>query len=185
MHDILSVTHDTLYPILILTRIAHCKIISKTWALIGFFKSAWNWALWVCLIFIWIKTMSQSLSKLTKRLLMHLLWVITETCYQYISILYNKHPFQDQLLLSPFYHLHNPHNSLTNIVDLWCYCIKQCPKMNWNREIDRALNLLTKFSWIIHLQWPEGIFSVATYFLDENFTKFRKCHLFRNFFNSV
>ena len=90
-----------------------------------------HWALWICLVLIWVRTMSHSLTKLSKSSTTHFESSL-ETYYQYVSILCIKHSFQDQYLLSPFCHLHNPHNSLTSIVNLWCYCIKQCPKMNRN-----------------------------------------------------
>ena len=60
-------------------------------------------------------TRSRWLTKLSKS---------SKYIYKYISILCKKHSFQDQYILSPFCHLHNPQNYVANFLNLWYYSIK-------------------------------------------------------------
>ena len=89
----------------------------------------------------------------------------------HLKLVINIFPFFTVNILSRinyYYHLLTICTILTiSLLTLW-FVVLLHKTVSQNElescEIDRALNLLTKFSWIIHLHWSEGIFSVATHF---------------------
>ena len=89
-----------------------------------FSKSAWNWALWICLILISVKEISHSLTKPSKGSPMHLLWFMTWNLLSLYFHFLQKAFFPGSIFTITFLPSAQPSQFPCQHC-MWYYCIKQ------------------------------------------------------------